>query len=120
VLAIRFPRPDLPAHRLTYLILLVLEEKLPIETLQIFLFNSQTCESIFRSTRAMSGAFSSMVNFSVVQFLNRTQKLSVLYAIESESENNSWPIDSTPLLFPKHHEEGSKSALSVTVSRNDH
>jgi hypothetical protein len=66
----------------------------------------------------MSGAFSSMVNFSVMQFLNRTQKLSVLHGIKSESENNSSAIDSTHLLFPKHHEEASKSALSVTVSRN--
>lgn len=111
-----FQSIEINAHQLTYLILLVLEEKLPIEALQIFLFNSQTCENIFRSTRAMSGAFSSIVNFSVIQFLNRAQKLSILHAIKSESEVNSSAIDATPLHFPKHRKEANKSASSTAIS----
>ena len=94
-----FQSIEINAHQLTYIILLVLEEKLPMEALQIFLFNSQTCESTFRSARSMSGTFSSIVNFSVMQFINRAQKLSILNAIKSESEFNSSTIDSTPLLF---------------------
>jgi hypothetical protein len=111
-----FQSIEINAHQLTYIVLLVLEEKLPMEALQIFLFNSQTCESIFRSTRSMSGTFSSMVNFSVMQFLNRAQKLSILHAIKNENEHHSSAINSIPLLFPKHRKEASKSALSETVS----
>ncbi|CAF3965319.1 unnamed protein product, partial [Rotaria sp. Silwood1] len=113
---ILFQSIEINAHQLTYLTLLVVEEKLPIEALQIFLFNSQTCESTFRSTRAMSGAFSSIVNFSVMQFLNRAQKLSILHAIKSESEVNSSVVNSASLVFPKYRKESSKLTSSATVS----
>lgn len=77
------------AHQLTYLVLLVGEGSLPSEALQMFLFNSQTCENTFRVARSMSGTFSSMVNFTVAQSLRRVQKLSILNRIEVESETKS-------------------------------
>lgn len=76
---------------------------LPTEAVQIFLFNAQTCETTFRSAGAMSGAFSSIVNFSVTDFLRRVQKLSVLNRIKSENEIQK-PHSST-LKFPSHHKQ---------------
>ncbi|CAF1508847.1 unnamed protein product, partial [Didymodactylos carnosus] len=46
------------AHNLLYLILLVQQQQLPAHALNIFLFNSQACESICRNTRALSGCYS--------------------------------------------------------------
>ena len=59
---------EINAHTLLYLILLVHEGSLPLESsLRIPLFSSQSCEStcIFRSARSLSGTQSTMVNFSV-------------------------------------------------------
>ncbi|CAF1291390.1 unnamed protein product [Rotaria magnacalcarata] len=73
---------EINAHQLTYLALLVTEKKLPAEAMNIYLFSSQTCEGMFRSARSMSGTFSSVVNFSVQEFLNRAQKLSLLQKLK--------------------------------------
>jgi hypothetical protein len=94
----------------------VIKEDLSEESLQIFLFNSQGCESTFRSARSMSGASSSIVNFSVTQFLRRAQKLSVLNRIKSEGETNS-SCDTTSLRFPKHHKQTSKATVATNPSK---
>jgi hypothetical protein len=72
---------EINSHTLIYLALLVIQHRLPTECLNVFLFNSQTCESMFRSCRAMLGPFSSIVNFTVYQFLQRAKKLSYLNSI---------------------------------------
>ena len=46
----------------------------------------------------MSGPFSSVVNFSVNQFLQRVEKLAILQAIKHSSSMNQ-----NNLIFPKHH-----------------
>ena len=111
---------EINAHQLTYLILLVEENVLPPEALQIFLFSSQPCETTFRSARSMSGAFSSIVNFSVTEFLRRAQKLSVLNRIRSESETYSSSANALQLRFVKYHKQmtnaRSSSAASITSS----
>ncbi|CAF1656724.1 unnamed protein product [Rotaria magnacalcarata] len=91
---------ELNAHNLTYLTLLVAEDQLPLETLKVSLFNSQTCENFFRLSRSMSGTFSTSVNFSVQQFLNRQEKISFLNSIKTQS-NSSYP--SSKFVFPSHH-----------------
>ena len=106
---------EINAHQLTYLLLLVIEGALPEESLQIFLFNSQGCESTFRAARAMSGAFSSIVNFSVTQFLRRAQKLSVLNRIKGDGEINP-SRDTSSLCFPKHHKQTSKLTAATDPS----
>lgn len=70
--------------------------------MNIYLFSSQTCEGMFRSARSMSGTFSSVVNFSVQEFLNRAQKLSLLQKLKTESEFYS---TSGNLVFPKHYKQ---------------
>ncbi|CAF3821243.1 unnamed protein product [Rotaria sp. Silwood1] len=56
---------EINAHILLYLILLVHEGSLPSESLQIPLFSNQSRESIFRSSRSLTGTQSTMVNFTV-------------------------------------------------------
>ncbi|CAF3838884.1 unnamed protein product [Rotaria sp. Silwood1] len=91
---------ELNAHHLTYLTLLVAENQLPSETLNVSLFSSQTCENFFRLSRSISGTFSTNVNFSVQQFLNRQEKISMLNSIKTQSSTSS---SSTKFVFPNHH-----------------
>ncbi|CAF4706608.1 unnamed protein product, partial [Rotaria magnacalcarata] len=51
---------------------------MPNSALLISNYNPQPCEATFRLTRSMSGAFSSVVNFTTDQFLKRAGKLSIL------------------------------------------
>ena len=90
---------ELNAHCLVYFILLVVEGKLPEEVLAIQRFHSQSCESIFRASRAFSSNSSCGVNFTVQGFLNIADKLSVFEKIKSENER----ITSDQLRFPAHH-----------------
>ncbi|CAF4170964.1 unnamed protein product [Rotaria sp. Silwood2] len=108
---------EINAHQLTYIALLVIEKKLPLEAMNIYLFSSQTCEGMFRSCRSMSGTFSSVVNFSVQEFLNRAQKLSVLHKIKAESEFCS---NDCTLRFPKHHKQGKRLKTSIHTIPDSH
>jgi hypothetical protein len=101
---------EINAHSLTYLLLLVAEKKVTNEALQV-IFNSQICESYFRAARSMSGAFSSVVNFSVNEFLHRASKLSVLQDIKCASELNL-----NNLIFPKHHKLWRRTSPSFFTS----
>ncbi|CAF3853366.1 unnamed protein product [Rotaria sp. Silwood1] len=76
--------------------MLVSEGQLPVDALNIWLENSQTCEDAFRSARAISSNSSGGVNFTVSQFLNRINKLSALLNIKSNANQNNLP-------FPQHH-----------------
>ena len=49
---------ELNAHNLLYLVLLVKQQHLPKQTLlNIHLFSSQPCESLFRDARSFSSVF---------------------------------------------------------------
>ena len=91
---------EINAHNVLYLVLLVQQKQLPPQTLHIHTFSSQACESIFRNTRALSGVYSTIVNFTVHDFLRRAQRLSLLNdmkfkQLNDESVNN--------LIFPVHY-----------------
>lgn len=91
---------EINSHTLVYLGLLVIQQELPAECLNVFIFNSQSCENSFRSCRAMSGPFSSIVNFTVYQFLQRAQKLSYLNDVKCRDNNSD---TDKYFLFPRHH-----------------
>jgi len=75
---------ELNAHNLLYLVLLVKQKHLPKQALNnIHLFNSQACESLFRDARSLTGTFSTKVNFSVKNFLRRSQKIIDIEWIET-------------------------------------
>ena len=96
---------EINSHTLVYLALLVIQHHLPVECLNISLFNSQTCENTFRLCRAMSGPFSSIVNFTVHQFLQRAKKLSYLNSVSNQSIVNNQDHPNGGFLFPRHHKQ---------------
>ena len=79
---------------------LIAEYKMSEEALNISLFDSLMCENTFRAARSMSGPFSSVVNFSVNEFLRRVEKLAVLQSIKCSSGLNT-----NNLAFPRHHKQ---------------
>jgi hypothetical protein len=97
---------ELNAHNLLYLVLLVKQQHLPKQALiNIHLFNSQGCESLFRSARSLSSTFSTTVNFTVKNFLRRSQKLSIL----NQLKYNQLEKD---LSFPIHHKHKREHSLA--------
>jgi len=74
---------EINAHALLYIILLVIKKKLPIDTLNTFMFNSQICEYTFRTARSLSGSFSSITTFSVKSFMKRCEKMSNINSIKT-------------------------------------
>ena len=56
----------------------------------------------------MSGPGSSIVNFSVLDFIRRTDKLAILETIKTESE---FSPSATSLRFPRHHKLAKPSSL---------
>ncbi|CAF4042962.1 unnamed protein product, partial [Rotaria magnacalcarata] len=102
---------EMNAHSLTYLAVLVAEQKLSEDALNVSLFNSQMCESTFRAARSMSGPFSSVVNFSVNEFLQRVEKLALLQSIRWSSDCNM-----NNLVFPKHHKQSKNSTAAPSTS----
>lgn len=104
---------ELDAHNLLYIVCLVKQEHLPKQTVtNIHLFNSQSCESIFRDARSLSGTFSTMVNFSVRSSIRRLQKLSVLNELKhNQLEEN--------LRFPVHHKHKRENLVELSHQPDD-
>lgn len=102
-------------HCLTSLIILTSQGQLPSYSLNVHLFSSQPCETTFRSARSLSGNFSSITNFSIFQFLNKIEKISMLNHVKSTEEANNAEY---PLKFRVHHKNRHKERTSSTVSLN--
>ena len=101
---------EINAHSLVYLVSLVCEKQLPYEALDISFFNSQTCESTFRTARAMSSNCSAGVNFTVQQFITHVNKLSMLQHIKGNTDSNG-------LRFPQHHKLSKTSTNKPILSK---
>ena len=106
---------EINSHTLVYLALLVIQHRLPPTCLNVPLFNSQTCESTFRTCRSMSGPFSSIVNFTVHEFLQRAKKLSYLHSIKCQANSNNPNDSNNGFLFARHHKQ-SKTVDSKQIS----
>ena len=106
---------EINSHTLVYLALLVIQHRLPPTCLNVPLFNSQTCESTFRTCRSMSGPFSSIVNFTVHQFLQPAKKLSYLHSIKCQANINNPNDSNNGFLFARHHKQ-SKTVDSKQIS----
>jgi len=104
---------ELNAHNLLYLVFLVKQKQLPIQVLtNVHSFNSQGCESIFRDVRSLSGTFSTRINFTVKDFLQRSQKLCILNQMKHYQTDNN-------LLFPVHHKHRRDSKQSSTYAYDE-
>ncbi|CAF1351263.1 unnamed protein product [Rotaria sp. Silwood1] len=91
---------ELNAHYLIYVYLLVEQNVLPQSIAEsIYLFSSQPCENIFRNARALSGVYSTRINFTIMQFLKRLNKLNALTELKHFEETNT----EQKIVFPVHH-----------------
>ncbi|CAF4541163.1 unnamed protein product, partial [Didymodactylos carnosus] len=109
---------ELNIHCLTFIVLLVLDQQLPRHALNIYLFSSQSCESIFRDARALTGTFSSITNFSVKQFIKKAEKISILNSIKSQEERSNNNNDYS-IRFPIHHKNRSFDQLNSSKCSDD-
>lgn len=91
---------EINAHYLIYIYLLVQQNIIPKSISEnVFLFSSQPCENVFRHARALSGVYSTRINFTTMQFLQRVNKLNVLNELKQfEATNNEHKI-----IFPVHY-----------------
>ena len=103
---------EVNVHCLVYLILLVIEKKLPEEVLAVERFHSQSCESMFRTARPFSSRSFSGVNFIVLQFMNRADKLSLFQKIKHRNEQTVSPS----MKFPLHHKNNPGRSSSYNTS----
>jgi hypothetical protein len=104
---------ELNAHNLLYLVLLVKQKHLPKQALiNVHLFNSQACESIFRDARSLSGTFSTRINFTVKSFIRRSQKLCILNQIKYNQAEND-------LSFPIHHKHKRERMLPLSYQLDE-
>ncbi|CAF3007706.1 unnamed protein product [Rotaria sp. Silwood2] len=71
---------------------------------------------MFCNARALSGAFSTIVNLTVSDFLHRSQKLSILNQIKHERNNNHNQIK---LRFPIHHKHKQDDDLILEQKLNE-
>ncbi|CAF1621515.1 unnamed protein product [Rotaria sordida] len=71
---------------------------------------------MFRNTRSLSGTFSTIVNFTVSDFLHRSQKLSILNKIKHQQENNQ---NENNLIFPVHHKYRNNNNLTLQERLED-
>ncbi|CAF1501640.1 unnamed protein product [Adineta ricciae] len=65
----------------------------------IHLFSSQHCENVFRDARSLSGIYSTRINFTIKQFLKRTDKINALTELKQYELNNQHD----KISFPVHH-----------------
>jgi hypothetical protein len=110
-------------HCLTAIIILVSEGRLPSYAINTHLFSSQPCEATFRSARALTGTLSTITNFSVLTFLQKIEKISILNQIKSTEEAND-AVHS--LKFPVHHKSrhrettmSANTPITSTITTND-
>ena len=107
---------ELNAHALPFILVLVLNKRLPVESLNIYLFCSQPSENVFRCARALSGPFSSMTNFTVQEFLSKTRKIAILNEIKTLEEGS---LDSDAIKFPVHHKHSRNDSTSTMLTNAD-
>ncbi|CAF1416682.1 unnamed protein product [Adineta steineri] len=107
---------EMNAHYLIYLYLLIEEKILPQSASKsIHLFSSQACENIFRDTRSLSGTYSTRINFTIKQFLNRIDKLNALTELKQFELNNT----DQKIIFPIHHKIKRHIILPEHNNNND-
>ncbi|CAM4815916.1 unnamed protein product [Rotaria magnacalcarata] len=106
---------EINIHCLTSIIILVSSGYLPAYALNVHLFSSQPCEATFRSARSLSGTFSSITNFSVFEFMNKIEKISILNKIKSTEESSNATCS---IKFPVHHKNRRNESLTPMNNQN--
>lgn len=106
---------EINAHNLIYLYLLIEQKILPQSTANsTHLFSSQPCENIFRDARALSGIYSTRINFTIKQFLKRSDKLNALTELKQYELMNEYD----KISFSVHHKV-KRHANSTIIDTNN-
>ncbi|CAF2234734.1 unnamed protein product [Rotaria magnacalcarata] len=106
---------EINIHCLTSIIILVSSGHLPVYALNTYLFSSQACEATFRSARSLNGTFSSITNFSVYEFMDKIEKISILNKINSTEESS---VTTCSIKFPIHHKNRRDESSTATNTQN--
>ncbi|CAF1456819.1 unnamed protein product [Rotaria sordida] len=106
---------EINSHFLLYTYLLIKEKIIPKSVGQsIHLFSSQDCENVFRDARALSGIYSTRINFTMKQFLKRIDKLNALTKLKQFESNN----EQEKITFPIYHKI-KQHTFSAGIDVND-
>lgn len=86
---------EINAHVMVKFIRLIRDDKSLQKHVDIapWLLSSQPCEQLFRSTRSMTSTFSTIVNFSLKDIMNRINKIEMLTMITGQLSN--------PFIYPR-------------------
>lgn len=74
---------ELNAHALIVILEIFEKRKINSQHFLPEMFSSQPCESFFRAARSMTSTFSTVVNFSINEFLNRVKRIEQLVSIKN-------------------------------------
>lgn len=77
---------ELNAHFMLSLVFNVIKGIFPKEVLRVWITGSQGCEQLFRLVRSMTPIFSTIINFSLKQLLERIHRLSFISSLECTDE----------------------------------
>ena len=83
---------EIIAHSMIYLIIKFRDENCP-ESLIFHIFSSQACESFFRLARSMTTTESTVINFSMKEFLQKVRRIDMLHHVSSKLNDK--------LVFPR-------------------
>ena len=86
-----------------------------------WLLGSQPCESTFRAARSITGTFSTIVNFSLLGFLQRLHRLQIQLQLELESFETgiTYPRVEKHLTKIGHKEDAAEKVSLSDVSDDD-
>ena len=76
---------ELNGHMMTNLVYNVIQRNFSQEALRIWLSGSQGCEQLFRLLRAVTPNFSTIINFSLKEILEKIHKLQFLTSAETDN-----------------------------------
>ena len=87
-----------------------------------WVFNSQQCESLFRAARSMTSTFSTVINFSIKDFLNRIDRISFInYVVNDLKDSYVFPRENkrniSTNFYKLTEEELEKVNIKETVNR---
>ncbi|KAE9521238.1 hypothetical protein AGLY_018363 [Aphis glycines] len=66
-----------------------------------WLYSSQTCEKLFRSTRSMTSTYSTVVNFSLKDFIRKLTRIEILNCIQNDLKITAESNPENNFLFPR-------------------
>ncbi|KAL4126815.1 hypothetical protein QTP88_011024 [Uroleucon formosanum] len=80
-----------------------------------WLYSSQPCEQLFRTTRSLTSTFNTAVNFSIKELMNRVKRIEMLNSISNDLGNSKNNEENDIYKFPRNIKQ---TSMSTSVSRS--